>query len=57
MLEDLVVLGEPNAPPFMWPLGHIIGVSPGCNGVMQCSFVKTLAWTFEGLQLNLKGFL
>ena len=40
-IEDLVIINESNVPCMCWPLGRIIGIFPGQDGVVCTVKVKT----------------
>lgn len=40
-VNDLVLINEPNAPPLEWPLGRVIKLFPGNDGVVRVVEIKT----------------
>lgn len=43
----LVILREDNIPPMLWPLGRIVAVHPGTDGIVRAATVKTLRGDME----------
>ncbi|XP_043604817.1 uncharacterized protein LOC122577554 [Bombus pyrosoma] len=43
----IVILGEDNVPPMQWPLGRVIKVQPGVDGIIRAATVRTATSTLD----------
>ncbi|XP_033313779.1 uncharacterized protein LOC117212830 [Bombus bifarius] len=43
----IVILREDNVPPMQWPLGRIIKVQPGADGIIRTATVRTATSTLD----------
>lgn len=46
-VNDVVILNEPHCPPLMWPLGKIVQIFPGKDGVVRRVMVSTKNGLYE----------
>ena len=49
-INDLVLIKEDNVKRGQWPLGRVVEVHPGEDGVVRVVTVKTSKGTYKGLQ-------
>ncbi|XP_043587663.1 uncharacterized protein LOC122569980 [Bombus pyrosoma] len=43
----IVILREDNVPPMQWPLGRVIKVQPGADGIIRTATVRTATSTLD----------
>ena len=43
----IVILSEDNVPPIQWPLGRIIKIQPGADGIIRTATVRTATSTLD----------
>ena len=46
-VNDMVLLTSENYPPLHWPLGRVIEVMPGNDGIVRVILVKTSKGTYK----------
>lgn len=46
-VDDLIVLREDNSPPLRWPLGRVVEVCSGKDGIVRVVVVRTATGTYK----------